>query len=382
MAKLWKKLTFRLSSLKRIIDHDLIVLKENRVIAEAIFLLEDKLIELNSDLPHLAELLNLRDEFLKESDKALNESKTMVNIIIYLQSKFDHHNKCGNAFNMSRVPKNFDSLLQLMFGDDQNACKDEIKTNLIQLTKEIELFELTTAFGKAKLFQPSGGSLPSMHQTDLLEFRKLTGDLDQLVVKFQEIKEQSSKFIEVIETNLDRFKDDLKAVLSELSHFHKFLLLNDELDALSEKQKAKQKELKKRQEQSLDVGDLERELESLKDEIAKKQESIDEQTKVFDEFLDKLDQNTLSYVERSERHRQITESLIIEKQLSKKIKVTLVRMTKLIDANFKLKYAELDEHKFFSNEISDFLFYEIFNALEVFARERTLIQTKAPKGAS
>lgn len=383
MAKLSKKLSFRLSSLKRVIDHDLIVLKENRVIAEAIFLLEDKLIELNSNLPHLAELLNLRDEFLKESDKALNESKTMVNIIIYLQSKFDHHNKCGSAFNVSRVPRNFDSLLQLMFDDDHNACKDEVKTNLIQLTKEIELFELTTAFGKAKLLQPSSVALSSLHQTESLEFQKLTDDLDRLVVKFQETKEQSSKFVEVIQTNLDRFKADLKAVLSELSHFLKFLMLKDELGVLDEKEKAKQKELKKRLEQSTDAADLEQELASLKDEIAKKQESIDEQTKKFDEFLNnKLDQNALSYVEQSERHRQITESVIIEKQLSKKIKVTLVKMGKLIDVNFKLKYADLNEQKFFSNEISDFLFFEIYNALEVFARERTLIKTKTPKETS
>ena len=369
-----------MSSLARIIDHDLIVLRENRVIAEAIFLLEDKLIELNSDLPHFVELLNLRDDFFKESEKALNDSKTMVNIIVYLVSKFDHYNKCGTQLNLSRVPRNFDNLLQLMFGDDHNACKDDVKNNLIQLTKEIEIFELTTALSKSKLSQTA--TLPNLHQTDLLEFKKLIGDLDQLVVKFNQTKLQSRQFIEVIETNLQRFKDDLKAVLSEMKHFLKYLRLSDELDVLSEKEKIKQEELKKRQEQELDCVDLEQELVRLKDELRKQQESIDEQAKVFDEFLDKLDQNTLSYADRSERHRQITESVIIEKQLSKKIKVTLVKMCKLIDANFKSKYADLNEQIFFNNEISDFLFYEIFHALEQFAKERTLIKAKAPKETS
>ena len=366
-------------SLTAILDLDLILIKENRLIAECLHILENKLIQL--DLPHLDDLLNLREQFQQDSAEYYKYSRRRVNLILYLNSQMiDRTGRC--AARGGWPSRNFEKFFRYLIEYDcKTRCEDTIskeeqdaKSKLIELTNELELYEQQML---KQTTRKLSASLSMLHQTDQVEFKKLANDLDRCVVAYLESKQQSSSFIDVIITNWKQMNAFLTLSIRLLNICSDNLRKNIDQNRCLKKMAAKGKALEElyvRKASNDDCSELLNEFESLNNEAKKMEDEQMSGERRLKELNDEFDQQCMSYLDRSERHRQITKSFIVEKRLSKQIKMLLFRMAKLVDIDFKVNYDALDENAFFDNEINQWLLDDILYALGRFSLERELTE--------
>lgn len=375
VVRLKRKKPIRLSTFSKLLKSDLIRLEEDSIINDCITILEDKLVNLN--LPNLNEIISLKNEFLYNSNQLLKNSKQMINFIIYfISSNHDKFNKCGNRMSISNLPENFDDLLKLFFKNDCKDKKDDIKNDLIKLNELINDYQLQIVANSLRREKMQSRSVRvddlNVHSSDLLEFKSLALKLDKLVFNYYQLRYKSFRFrSDVIYAITKRYIKDLKILVQEFDNSMVLIQENQDLDYLIKKSGKKQAELKEKKSKSEECDEIENEVKQLIKKVDEKEHELDKKAKELDIlYQDKMDENAISLLDKSEEYREITKSLILQFKLSRKIKQILVKMVKLIDTRFKLKYPNLNESNYFLNEIDDILISEVITALDHFAKER------------